>query len=123
MKFVNYIFLIIFLLCMAVQYNDPDPFRWMFLYGAAALCCILFALRKLPPYLPLATAVVAGLWILLLLPAVWGLSIPAKEVFSMVHMFSPGVEEVREIGGLSIVMIWMTVLAIKTRSIIRASIR
>ncbi|MGH9857792.1 MAG: transmembrane 220 family protein, partial [Acidobacteriota bacterium] len=71
---------------MAVQYNDPDPFRWMFLYAAAAVCCILFALRNLPVYLPVATAIVAGLWILLLLPAVWGQSIPLKEVFSMIHM-------------------------------------
>jgi hypothetical protein len=120
MKFANYFFLILFLLCMAVQYNDPDPFRWIFLYAAATSCCILFALRNLPVYLPVGTAIVAGLWILLLLPVVWGKSIPAGEVFSMVHMISPGVEEVREIGGLSIVMIWMTVLAIKTRSIIRA---
>ena len=105
---------------MGVQYNDPDPLRWMILYGAATSCCFLYAMRKLPLYLPAATAVVAFLWILLLLPAVWGKSIPWNEVYSLIHMFSPGVEEVREIGGLAIVAGWMSVLAIQTRSMNRA---
>lgn len=123
MKFANYFFLVIFLLCVAVQYNDLDPLRWMFLYGAAACCCLLFAIHKLPVYLPVATAVASFLWILLLLPAVRGTEIPAGEFFSFVHMFSPGVEEAREIGGLAIVIAWMIVLAIKTHSKIRRSVR
>ena len=120
MKYANYFFLVIFLLCTAVQYNDPDPVRWMILYGAAATCCFLYAVRKLPIYLALSTAVVACIWILLLVPFVWGKPIPLDEVFSMIHMISPGVEEVREIGGLAIVVAWMSVLAVKTRSFYRA---
>ncbi len=123
MKIANLLFLVIFLLCVAVQYNDPDPVRWMVIYGLAALCCMLFAFKKLPVYLPVVTAVAALIWAVLLLPAVFGKTIPMREVFSMIHMFSPGVEEVREIGGLSIVAFWMIVLALKTRSFIRASIR
>lgn len=123
MRVANYFFLVVFLLCVAVQYNDPDPVRWMILYGSAATCCILFSSRKLPVYLSAATAVAALLWVVLLLPDAWGKAIPIKEVFSMIHMFSPGVEEVREIGGLLIVACWMVVLSIKTRSFIKASIR
>jgi hypothetical protein len=119
MRIANYCFLVIFLLCLVVQYNDPDPVRWMIVYGAAAACCLLYAMQKLPIYLSVVTAIVGTLWILLLLPAVWGKAIPLNEVFSMIHMFSPGVEEVREVGGLAIVVGWMTVLAFKRRSIIR----
>lgn len=123
MTILNFFFLIIFLLCVAVQFNDPDPIRWMVMYGAAAFCCILFALRRLPSYLAPVTAIAAFLWILLLLPEVWGKQIAWNQVFATIHMLSPGVEEVREIGGLFIVLVWMIVLSFKTRSIMRPSIR
>jgi len=120
---VNYFFLLIFLLCVAVQYNDPDPFRWMAIYGAGAACCALFTVRKLPWYLAAAVGLVALIWAFLILPDVWGRSIPMKEVFSTIHMLSLGVEEVREMGGLLIVAFWMFVLFLKTRGVIHPSIR
>jgi hypothetical protein len=45
MKYLNIIFIALFILFAAVQYNDPDPWLWMalYLYGAA-LC--FFAARK-----------------------------------------------------------------------------
>ena len=123
MTFANGVFLVVFLLCVAVQWNDPDPVGWMAIYGAAALCCVLFALRKLPFYFPAVTALVALLWSLLILPEVWGKPIPVREVFSLVHMISAGVEEVREIGGLLIVFGWMVVLTKKTLGFKEATIR
>jgi hypothetical protein len=113
--FVNYFFLLIFLLCVVVQYNDPDPLAWMAVYGAAFVCCILFAVRKLPFYLPAVVGLVSLIWAILILPDVWGLTIPIKEVFATIHMLSPGVEEVREMGGLLIVSFWMFVLFLKSK--------
>jgi hypothetical protein len=121
--FVNYFFLLIFLVCAVLQWNDPDPVRWIVVYLAAAFCCFVFAIRRLPVYVPVVTAIVSILWILVLLPFVWGQTIPMDEVFSMIHMYSPGVEELREIGGLLIVTIWMIALAVKTRRFKRPSIR
>src|SRR5688572_1910273 len=123
MKVLNLIFLAIFLLCAAVQWNDPDPYRWIAIYGAAAFCCFFYFRRKLPAYLPAVTAIVAFLWILLLIPVVWGQQIAWHQVFATIHMLSPGVEEIREIGGLFLVLIWMMVLAYKTRSFMQPSIR
>jgi hypothetical protein len=120
---VNYFFLLIFLLCVAVQYNDPDPFRWMAVYGAAALCCVLFVIRKLPLQLAAVVGLVSLIWAILIVPEVWGQSIPVKEIFATIHMLSPGVEEIREIGGLLIIAFWMFVLLLKTRSIILTAIR
>ena len=123
MKVANVVFLVIFLLCVAVQWNDPDPVRWMSIYGAAAICCLLFALRKLPFYFSAATALIALVWSLFLLPDVWGKPIPVREVFSLIHMISAGVEEVREIGGLLLVFGWMIVLTKKTLGFREPTIR
>ena len=38
---VNGLTTCVFLLFAVVQYNDPDPVRWMAIYLAAALCCAL----------------------------------------------------------------------------------
>jgi hypothetical protein len=113
--YVNYFFLLIFLLCVAVQYNDPDTFRWMAIYGAASLCCFLFAVRKLSSYLAAAVGLIALIWAFLILPDVWGRTIPFKEIFATIHMLSPGVEEVREMGGLLIISFWMLVLFLKSK--------
>lgn len=79
-NFVNYFFLLIFLLCVAVQYNDLDPFRWIAIYGAALICCILFAARKLPLYLSAGVGLAALIWAVFILPEVWGQTIPMHEV-------------------------------------------
>ncbi len=40
-KVANWLMIAAFLFSVAVQYNDPDPIRWMLVYGLAALACIL----------------------------------------------------------------------------------
>ena len=35
MKVFNLIFCLLFIFSAALQYNDPDPLRWMLLYAAA----------------------------------------------------------------------------------------
>ena len=112
---VNYFFLLIFLLCVAVQYNDPDPLQWIAIYGAALVCCTLFAVRKLSPYVAAAVGLAALIWAFLILPEVWGRPIPINEVFATIHMLSPGVEELREMGGLLIVSFWMLILFLKSK--------
>ncbi len=101
---------LVFLLCAAVQYNDPDPIRWMMVYGAATVCCILFALKKLPRLFPMITGIAALVWALSILPRVIGKNIPFDQVFGTIHMISETVEETREIGGLLIVAVWMAIL-------------
>ncbi|CAN5583725.1 hypothetical protein BH23BAC1_BH23BAC1_38530 [soil metagenome] len=40
------IFAFLFLLFAAFQYNDPDPFIWIPIYGTAALVSVAFYLKK-----------------------------------------------------------------------------
>ena len=123
MKVANYVMIAVFLMCVVVQYNDPDPIRWMAIYGAAALCCILFASGKLPRVLPLIVAAIALVWAATIPPSFWNKHVPMGEVFSMIHMIHPGVEEAREMGGLLIVVAWMLVLAFQKRVSIQQNSR
>ena len=40
-KATNALALAAFLFSVAVQFNDPDPLRWVAVYGAAAIVCLL----------------------------------------------------------------------------------
>ena len=46
MKVFNIIFIVLFVVSAALQYNDPDPYLWMPIYLYAALLCLL-ATQKL----------------------------------------------------------------------------
>lgn len=48
MKYVSLIFAILFLYAAVVQYNDPDTFLWVVIYGLAFLSSVLFYFKKLP---------------------------------------------------------------------------
>jgi uncharacterized membrane protein len=110
MRIANYVMIVMFVLCVAVQYNDPDPIRWMTIYGLAFVACVLFALRKLSWKFSAPVAVIALAWAVTIIPHLIGKTIPMGEVFGTMRMISEPVEEAREMGGLLIVCGWMTAL-------------
>jgi len=75
-----------------VQWNDPDPIRWVLLYGAASAFCGWLTLNRRPAA-PLRWGLVgaATAWALTLLPGVI-----ASAAFT-------GTEEERELAGLVLV--------------------
>jgi Transmembrane family 220, helix len=46
MKFFNIVFILVFILFAALQYNDPDPYLWMPIYLYPAVLCYLAAKQK-----------------------------------------------------------------------------
>ena len=72
LKVANWVMLAAFLFSVAVQYNDPDPVRWMLIYGLAALACILKLMGRLKWYLPAAVGAAAFGWAASLAPGVIG---------------------------------------------------
>ena len=101
----------LFLLAVVVQFNDPDPLRWVAIYGAAFLVSAAVAWRgRITWIAPVAVAAIAVGWSLALM-----IGGPAASQYS--HMFdawemkSVSVEEAREATGLLIVTAWMAVLA------------
>jgi hypothetical protein len=106
---------LLFAFAAAVQFNDPDPIRWIAIYTAACvLSLVMFARRRLMPVLALAVFAIAIAW-----AAVIAFGGPAASEYG--HMFdawemkSPSVEEAREASGLVIVAVWMIVLMIRAQ--------
>lgn len=101
----------LFLFAAAVQYNDPDPLRWMAVYGLAALACVLSLRRRLFRLVPVLVGLGAVAWAGTLAPSVIG-RVSVEELFQSYGMLSETVEEAREMGGLLIVAVWMGLLAL-----------
>ena len=91
---------------VVVQYNDPDPIRWMALYAATGACAVLALLGRpsVLPALPLAASLV---WLALLAPSVTS--------------WSTTVETARESGGLFIAAFFSALLLAQWRAHARGS--
>lgn len=112
MRIANFAAAALFLFAVVVQYNDPDPVRWIAIYLAAVLTCLLWEFRKLPRLIAVAVAATTlawGGWI------AFGTSLdaPFGEALTDWNMHSGGSEELRESFGLFLVGAWCLVLAWK----------
>lgn len=107
----NAVMLLGFALCVLLQVNDPDPIRWMVLYGCAAVACGLELAGRGRRALPVLAAVAAVAWAAALAPAAFTHDVRVGDLFADMRMKSAGVEEAREMLGLLIVAGWMVVLA------------
>ena len=114
-KFGSSVMGLLFLLAVFVQFNDPDPFRWVLMYGAAAGACGLFLRGRLPLWFGLGVGVASGLWGGLLLPDAIG-EVGLLELFQEVGMDSPEIEVGREAFGLLLIAAWMMVLVMSVRA-------
>jgi hypothetical protein len=90
---------LLFAYSAVIQHNDPDPIRWMALYGTAAIACAISAFRPVPRVVFIGLATLAGLWAATLMP-----SVVSAAALS-------GTEEERELGGLLLVVASGVVLA------------
>ena len=115
MLLAHYFFAALFLFAAAVQYNDPDPARWMAIYGAAAAVAFL-ATRRLAaaPRFWIAPAMVAAIALLWSAGIFLGLRDPLTpwRMFDQWEMKDVAVEETRETFGLLIVAAWMLVTCV-----------
>jgi hypothetical protein len=114
-QIMNAVMALLFLLAVVVQYNDPDPIRWMAIYGAACVVSVLaWMQRRVHPAAPVLVGAAALAWALFLV-----LGGPAGtnylHMFDAWEMRSVNVEQAREATGLLIVAAWMAVLAVRGR--------
>ena len=98
----------------AVQYNDPDPLVWMTIYVAAAAACVLAAMRRLRWWFPAVIGAIALIWAATFMPAVLP-NVRIAQLFAAWEMADTRIEEGREMYGLLIIFVYMTVLAVTHR--------
>ncbi|MFT4518898.1 MAG: hypothetical protein ACI9JM_001287 [Halioglobus sp.] len=111
LSFLNFLFLLAFVLSAAVQYNDPDGLIWIALYSSAAAMCVAQQTEALPKWLPITLLVVSLLWAGALLPTILG-QVSTEDITESLTMRTREIEEAREIAGLIIVALWSAVLAL-----------
>ncbi|MFL5384511.1 MAG: transmembrane 220 family protein [Longimicrobiaceae bacterium] len=111
LRAANGVMAALFVFAAAVQYNDPDPLRWMAIYLASAAACVLALLRRRPRWLPVVVGLAALAWAATLSPHVLG-RVGMGEMVQAWEMKDVRVEEGREMYGLLIVAGWMAVLTL-----------
>ena len=90
-------FAVLFLLFVAVQYNDPDPQVWMPIYGLAVMACLMAYARTGQPWFFWGMALIyAGAAVYQWPPVFEGFWL------NQTGMKSMNVELAREAGGLAI---------------------
>lgn len=106
---LNVLMLVLFGTAAVVQYNDPDPVLWIVVYGAGALCCLLYAANRLPVLLSSTVALIC------LLGTVYRL---IEIFFGPIAFFDETgremmglVEETREMFGFLLTGAWVGVLS------------
>ena len=110
----NVILGLMFAFSVAVQFNDPDPIRWMAIYGAATYVCLLETRRRTSVLLAATVGMVAVVWAATIAPRVLG-HVRFLDMFAAFEMKNAGVEESREMYGLVLVALWMAAVALVAR--------
>ena len=110
MKVINIIFIVLFVLSAALQYNDPDPYIWMpiYLYGAA-VCYLSMRQRYYPKLIIGGLVAYAGYALFLFFDKngvlSWASNHDAENIVQSMKATKPWIEETREFLGLLLLII------------------
>lgn len=96
----------LYVVSLGLQYNDPDPVRWMLIYGFAAVASAALPLRRWAIGLAVLTAIVATVWAATLVPEFLG-RVGIGDLWRKMSEKGGAVEVEREFGGLAIVAGWL----------------
>ena|ERR1700712_1066700 len=114
MKVFNWIFVLLFVLFAALQYNDPDPYLWMPIYLYAAVLCWLATRGIFPKTAYLIGFTVYGVYAIYKAfdengLVDWIRRHHAENIAGTMKAETPWVEETREFFGLVIIIIVLAV--------------
>lgn len=109
LRIISVIMLILLLLCIVVQYNDPDGPLWMLIYGYGTAVTAMAVAKR---YSVLAVLGFAGytMGFIYWIPGV--VVEDPSHLFTDLQMGHAGVEEAREAFGLFLCAVWMLVLSV-----------
>ncbi len=110
MKKTNLIFSILFALFALLQYNDPDPYLWIPLYGYACVVCFLNYKNKYDKFTHIAGIIFClgfGINQLFTKDGVmdWVNRHNSENLVQSMKATKPWIENTREFGGLMIILL------------------
>ncbi|OOQ56498.1 transmembrane 220 family protein [Mucilaginibacter pedocola] len=114
MKVFNLVFVFLFIVFAALQYNDPDPYIWVPIYLYSAALCYFAAQKKFYPKAYLLGLIVYGAYAIYLFFDKTGVIdwVTEHNHESMVQTMKaekPWIEESREFFGLVILIVVIAV--------------
>lgn len=114
MRLFNILFIAVFIIFAALQYNDPDPYVWIPIYLYAAFLCYQALKKRLHPMLYLVGFIVyTGYAAYLFFDKTgvldWAEEHQAENLVQTMKATKPWIEETREFGGLAIILLVMIV--------------
>jgi len=107
-KAVSWLMAGLLFLCVALQYNDPDPIRWMVMYGAGAIASVLLPRKRVAAAVAAVVGLVALVWAAMLIYEVWGV-VALSDLANKMSEKGGAVEVEREAGGLLIEGVWLAI--------------
>lgn len=110
LRWLNVMITVVFTLCVAVQYNDPDALLWIVIYAYAVVVTAMAATNR---YTIFSAIGFIGFFLgfAYLSPGFLEVDDPT-DLFTDIRMDSKGVEVAREAGGLLISSLWLLVLSV-----------
>lgn len=105
-RWLAYLMAALLATCVVLQYNDPDPLRWMVIYGAGVVISVLLPARRAAAVPGAVMAALALAWAAYLVYDTWGV-IAVSDLTSKMSEKGGAVEEGREAGGLAIQGVWL----------------
>ncbi|GAA4343628.1 transmembrane 220 family protein [Flaviaesturariibacter amylovorans] len=110
MKAINLLFMVLFVVSAALQYNDPDPYLWMPIYLLGAFLCWEAARGRFRgPLYALAIGGYSLYMVVLLLRAdgvlSWARDHDRESLVQSMKATKPWVENTREFGGLALLLL------------------
>ena len=114
-KILSFVFIILFLWAVYVQYNDPDAMMWYAIYGVAALASLLFFLGRLNYYAAATLCVLYLIGTFVVWPEKFeGVTIGEGDILN--------IERAREALGLLITAVVMLAYALRIRFVNKSKV-
>jgi hypothetical protein len=117
MKYLFGTLTLVMLSFVFVQYNDPDPFKWMLIYGFCSLIMLLATFGMYTKSLLYAGYLIFGSGFILLFPSVidWIIQEKGQNLMQRMADSKMYIEETRECLGLGICLIFISLVWIPIR--------
>ena len=124
MKIVDVIFVLLFVVFAALQVNDPDPWIWVPLYGAAALVPGLALFNRNNLVLTLMVMGACAIGMIVYVPGFYQFLTQGQGHSMMEEMSDayPFIEETREFLGLLIAEVVLAYYAFRARRASKAAL-
>ena len=114
MRIFNVVFIVLFIIFAALQYNDPDPYVWMPIYLYGAYICYLSYKKIYKPSLHIIGFIAYTVYAIYLFVDKsgvlnWALQHHAENIAGTMKAETPWIEETREFFGLVILIVVLIV--------------